>query len=63
MKKIIYVKPDSEWDLDEFEQLDDTERVHIAKNCNDMVLYDDLYKFQDDFNNELISDKGYIFVI
>ena len=68
MKKIIYVYPASEWE--DGIEYDDILDMHLnnelltwAKNCNYCTVYDDVETFALDFNNECISDEGYLFVI
>lgn len=62
MKKVIYLYPDCEYSSSEFESLTDEEKLHIAKNSNDMEIYT-LEGFQAAFNDELISDLGYIYFV
>ena len=64
MKKVIYILPDYEDDfsIDEFERETDDVKLHIAKNCNYMYVFS-LEEFQQKFNNGLISDGGYIFIV
>ena len=62
MKKVIYVSPDCEYPISEFERLTDEEKLHVAKNDNDMEIYT-LEGFQAAFNAELISDLGYIYFV
>ena len=65
-KKIIYIESDyvssDDFSLDEFESLSNEEKLHVAKNNNNMIVYS-LEGFQFAFNNEMISDLGYIFII
>ena len=65
-KKIIYIKSDyvssDDFSLDEFESLSNEEKLHVAKNNNNMIVYS-LEGFQFAFNNEMISDLGYIFIV
>ena len=65
MKKVIYVHSDyveGEFDIDFFEKLSDEEKLHIAKNSNDIDVYS-LEGFQWAFNHEEISDLGFIYII
>lgn len=65
-KKIIYIESDyvssDDFSLDEFERLSNEEKLHVAKNNNNMIVYS-LEGFQFAFNNEMISDLGYIFIV
>ena len=65
-KKIIYIESDyvssDDFSLDEFESLSNEEKLHVAKNNNNMIVYS-LESFQFAFNNEMISDLGYIFIV
>ena len=65
-KKIIYLESDyvssDDFSLDEFESLSNEEKLHVAKNNNNMIVYS-LEGFQFAFNNEMISDLGYIFIV
>ena len=65
-KKIIYIESDyvssDDFSLDEFESLSNEEKLHVAKNSNNMIVYS-LEGFQFAFNNEMISDLGYIFIV
>ncbi len=65
-KKIIYIESDyvssDDFSLDEFESLSNEEKLHVAKNNNNMIVYS-LEGFQFAFNNEMISDLGYIFIV
>ena len=62
-KKVIYIDPNCEdFSLEEFEHTPNDEKLHIAKNTNGMHVYS-LDGFQEAFNNEYISDLGYIFII
>ena len=62
MKKVIYLYPDCEYPVLDFERLTDEEKLHVAKNSNDMEIYT-LEGFQAAFNDELISDLGYIYFV
>lgn len=66
-KKIIYVSPTTaesdEFSFDEFSRLPDDEKLHVAKNSNGMYIYGNAEAFAYAFNNEFISDLGYIFVV
>lgn len=64
-KKVIYIYCDyneEELNLEEFEKLSNEEKLHIAKNSNDMWVYT-LKEFEDAFNTELISDLGFIYFV
>ena len=65
-KKIIYIESDyvssDDFSLAEFESLSNEEKLHVAKNNNNMIVYS-LEGFQFAFNNEMISDLGYIFIV
>ena len=68
MKKIIYVFPNSEWDEgieydDILDMYNNGELLNFANNCNFCNVYDDIESFALDFNNDFISDFGYMFVI
>lgn len=62
MKKVIYVYPDCEYPISEFERLTDEEKLHVAKNDNDMEIYT-LEGFQEQFNSDFISDEGFIYFV
>ena len=64
MKKIIYVEPDHEVSVDEFESMNrNGELLHFAKNDNNCHVYDTIEDFAEAFNNEVISDLGYMFIV
>lgn len=63
--KVIYIYPDydgSELNIVEFGKLPIDEKLHIAKNSNDMEIYS-LEAFEDAFNMESISDLGFIYFV
>lgn len=62
MKKVIYLYPDCEYPISEFERLTDEEKLHVAKNDNDMEIYT-LEGFQERFNSDFISDAGFIYFV
>ena len=62
MKKVIYVYPDCEYPISEFERLTDEEKLHVAKNDNNMEIYT-LEGFQEQFNSDFISDEGFIYFV
>ena len=64
MKKVIYILADydDDFSIDEFERETDEVKLHVAKNCNYMYVFS-LEEFQEKFNNGLISDGGYIFIV
>lgn len=71
--KVIYLHPDiSEYPdltntlnfVSEFERLSDAEKLNVAKEYpNEDIEIFTLEEFQAVFNNELISDLGYIYFI
>ena len=67
MKKIIYINPnfDSEdINIDEFGRLEEGMKVFIAKNYkDDTVSLMSVEDFCSKFNNEEISDLGYVFPV
>lgn len=62
MKKVIYLYPDCEYPISEFERLTDEEKIHVAKNDNDMEIYT-LEGFQEQFNSDFICDAGFIYFV
>lgn len=63
MKKIIYVEPDHEVGIDELESMSKHgELLHFAKNDNNCHVYDTIEAFAEAFNNEYVSDQGFMFV-
>ena len=62
MKKVIYLTPNCDYEISEFKKLSDQEKLHVANNTNEMFIYT-LEGFQDAFNNEYISDLGFIFIV
>ena len=62
MTKVIYVQPDYMFEQDWFESLSDEEKLHVAKNENEMEVYT-LENFQYAFNEERISDLGFIYFV
>lgn len=60
--KVIYLHPDCEYEVSEFERLTDEEKLHVAKNSNEMDVYY-LESFQIAFNLERISDEGFIYFV
>lgn len=64
---VIYVTPqylagEPDYSLEELKKLPKDELLHFAKNENEIEIYD-LVSFQDAFNDELISDLGYILFV
>ena len=62
-KRVIYITPDCDVPFDELQRMPEDELVHWAKNSNDAIIYDTLEDFQNAFNDELISDLGFIFFV
>lgn len=62
MKKVIYLTPNCDYEISEFEKLSDQEKLHVANNTNEMFIYT-LEGFQYAFNYEYISDLGFIFIV
>ena len=60
--KVIYMKPDAEDDVSWFSKLSNEEKLHVANNGNDYEIYS-LKDFETAFNEELISDLGFIFIV
>lgn len=60
--KVIYLSPNCNYPVEEFERLTDKEKLHVAKNTNEMFVYS-LEGFQYAFNGEYISDMGFIYFI
>lgn len=62
--RIIYLSPNYEGSISEFEALSNDEKVCEAKNCpNDDIQLFGLEEFADAFNGERISDLGFIYVV
>ena len=64
--KVIYFTPNFDyglWSADELAGIDKDELLHIANNSNEVIVYDTLHDFELAFNNDCISDMGYIFFI
>lgn len=65
-KKVIYIESDyvddEDFSVDEFKKLPNDEKLHVANNNNHMSVYS-LEGFQSAFNDEMISDLGYIFIV
>ena len=65
-KKVIYIESDcvgdEDFSFEEFEKLPNDEKLHVANNNNHMSVYS-LEGFQSAFNDEMISDLGYIFIV
>lgn len=59
---VIYVSPNYDEDITEFGDLSALEKKQFAANCDEMKIMS-LDKFQFEFNNERISDLGYIFFV
>lgn len=59
--KVIYVSPDYD-DILGFERQTDESKLHIARNDNNMRIYS-LDEFAKAFNDEMISDQGFIYII
>lgn len=62
MTQVIYIEPDCEVFRDELEAMPKDELLHFAKNCNEAHVYS-LEDFQEAFNDELISDLGFIYFV
>jgi hypothetical protein len=62
MAQVIYIEPACELMRDEIEAMPKDELLHFAKNCNEAQVYS-LEGFQEAFNDELISDLGFIYII
>jgi hypothetical protein len=62
MAQVIYIEPDCELMRDEIEAMPKDELLHFAKNCNEAQVYS-LEGFQEAFNDELISDLGFIYIV
>lgn len=60
--KVIYLSPDCDYPVEEFERLTDEEKLNVAKNDNQMDVYT-INGFQRAFNLEQISDEGFIYFI
>lgn len=60
--KVIYVTPDCGVYIGELEAMPKDELLCFAKNCNECEVYS-LDEFQAAFNEERISDLGYIFFV
>ena len=60
--KVIYITPECGVYIGELEAMPKDELLTFAKNCNEAEVYS-LEDFQDAFNEERISDLGYIFFI
>ena len=65
-KKVIYIESDyidrDEFSYDGFDKLTNDEKLKVANNNNNMIVYS-LEGFQDAFNDGIISDLGYIFIV
>jgi hypothetical protein len=59
---VIYLNPNCTYPISDFEALDDQEKLYVARNENDMVVYS-LADFEEAFNGEQISDLGFIYII
>lgn len=65
MKYIIYLTPDffeDDMTFFEFERLTNEEKIHVASNSNEAIIYT-LEGFQEAFNAEEISDQGFIYIV
>ena len=63
--KVIYITPDYDFEdqsIDDIEGMPSDERLTWAKNANNVYVYS-LEEFQMKFNNEEISDLGYIYFV
>lgn len=58
---IYYLTPNTDVEFSGFEELTAEERAEVAANDDDIIVYHSLKHFETDFNNELISDYGFIF--
>lgn len=61
--KVIYFTPAAGIYIGELEAMPSDELLCLAKNCNDAIIYDSPSDFQEAFNNDEVSDLGYIFFI
>ena len=64
--KVLYFTPDfdyDQWSVDALERLEPDELLHLARNSTEVIVYDDLLEFQLAFNNECISDQGFIYFV
>lgn len=64
MTKVIYITPDcvGDWYIDEIKKMPTSELMTFARNTNEVEVYT-LEQFQSAFNNEQISDLGYILFV
>lgn len=64
MTTVIYITPqyDCEYHIDELAKMPKGELMTYAKNNNDIEIYS-LKSFEEAFNNEIISDLGYILFV
>lgn len=65
MTQVIYITPNfdfDDFDIDWFEKLPDNEKLHVARNTNEIYIYS-LEEFQEEFNRECISDLGFIYFV
>lgn len=66
MTKVIYFTPDYndyDYEVDELLAMSEDELLHYAKNCNEIEIFYSLQDFENAFNDERISDLGYIHFI
>lgn len=60
---IVYLEPDCEYDVKELERMPREEVITLAKNDNKMHLYANVEDFAEAFNDEFISDLGFILTL
>lgn len=58
--RVIYVTPDYEDYVDELWAMPEDELLCFAKNCNEIEIFYSLQDFENAFNDECISDLGFI---
>jgi hypothetical protein len=58
---IYYLTPNTDVEFSDFEELTADERAEMAASDDDIIVYHSLKRFECDFNNEFISDYGFIF--
>lgn len=62
MTQVIYITPNYEFDIDCFDALPNEEKLHVARNLNEVYIYS-LEEFQEEFNGDCISDLGFIYFV
>jgi hypothetical protein len=60
--KIIYMKPDAKDKASWFNSLSKDDKLKVAEKSSDYEIYS-LKDFEIAFNEELISDLGFIFIV